>query len=270
MHMHSVPNASGVYQILCVPTGKVYVGSSINMAERWWEHRWDLRRQTHHSRYLQRAWDKYGDEAFEFSVLENIDDQNLLMEREQLWMDITRCYERDYGYNLSREVGTTRGVKPSEETRAKMSAARKGKPKSMAHVFNQAASVAAEWILITPNGEILFIKNLNAFCRQMNLSAPALCEVASGHHKSHKGWRCIRPDSQDLEAQIARARAYIPQYSGPKSYIVTSPDGDVLRIHGLSAFCRRMSLSSGAMCNVANGKLSHHKGWKCCHIDEDI
>ena len=163
--MHSVSKASGVYQILCVPTGKVYVGSSLNIAERWWEHRWDLRRQTHHSRYLQRAWDKYGEEAFEFSVLEYVDNQDVLMEREQAWMDMTRCYERDYGYNLSREVGTTRGVKHSNEARAKMSAARKGKPKSLAHITNQAASVAGEWILITPNGEELYIKNLNAFCR---------------------------------------------------------------------------------------------------------
>jgi excinuclease UvrABC nuclease subunit len=53
--MHSVPNASGVYQILCVPTGKVYVGSASNLRIRWREHRWALNRGTHHSEYLQRA-----------------------------------------------------------------------------------------------------------------------------------------------------------------------------------------------------------------------
>ena len=68
---------SGVYQILCIPTAKIYVGSSLNISERWWEHRWDLRRGTHHSRYLQRAWDKYGEEAFVFSILEYVEDPDL-------------------------------------------------------------------------------------------------------------------------------------------------------------------------------------------------
>ncbi len=261
---------SGVYQILCIPTAKIYVGSSLNISERWWEHRWDLRRGTHHSRYLQRAWDKYGEEAFVFSILEYVDDPDLLMEREQVWMDTTRCYERNYGYNLSRQVGTTRGVQLSKETRAKMSAARKGKPKSPIHVANQAASLAEKWLLISPSGEEVTIINLNAFCRQMNLSATALSEVAKGNRKSHKGWRCIQRDTPDFEKRTAEARAYIPQPSGPKSYLVISPDGHTMRIHGLLAFCRLMGLNQGAMFRVVNGKLKHYKGWKCCHVDEDV
>jgi group I intron endonuclease len=65
--MYSIPTESGVYQILCVPTGKAYVGSAVNLAKRWQEHRWMLRRGQHHSQYLQRAWDKYGETAFAFS-----------------------------------------------------------------------------------------------------------------------------------------------------------------------------------------------------------
>lgn len=59
---------SGIYQILCKPTGKVYIGSAVWIAKRKRHHREALLAGKHHSQYLQKAWDKYGPEAFEFSI----------------------------------------------------------------------------------------------------------------------------------------------------------------------------------------------------------
>ena len=62
--------AVGVYAITCLPTGKQYIGSAAQSFRiRWNLHRSRLRRGIHHSRYLQRAWVKYGEDAFEFRVL---------------------------------------------------------------------------------------------------------------------------------------------------------------------------------------------------------
>lgn len=63
-----IPRTSGVYQILCLPTGKVYVGSAVDLYGRWRDHRRYLRQGIHHNKYLQAAWDKYGEESFEFWV----------------------------------------------------------------------------------------------------------------------------------------------------------------------------------------------------------
>src|SRR4051794_5191752 len=93
-HMHSIRGASGVYQILCVPTGKVYIASSVDLYDRWQEHRWALHRGIHHSQYLQRAWNKYGETVFAFSVLELVSTE-LLLEAEQRWIDKTCCCERE-------------------------------------------------------------------------------------------------------------------------------------------------------------------------------
>jgi hypothetical protein len=63
------PRSPGIYQILCIPNGKIYIGSAIDLRARWEQHRHSLRRRDHRNRHLQQAWDKYGESNFEFSVL---------------------------------------------------------------------------------------------------------------------------------------------------------------------------------------------------------
>lgn len=130
----------GVYAITLGKDGRTYVGSSVNVRRRWTVHRWSLNGGRHHSRHLQRAWDKYSPNDFEFELLEECD-QNQLVEREQHWID--RLYP-DFNMTLvagvktflgkhhteetKRKIAAThRGMKASMETRAKMSAAHTGK-----------------------------------------------------------------------------------------------------------------------------------------------
>ncbi len=120
---------TGVYGIRHKTGGKIYVGSCSKKAgikARWVQHVRELNKGEHHSRYLQRAWDKHGEDAFEFVVLEACSPRRCL-EREQWWMDHYQCYEAEYGYNMSRVAGNCTGVKHSEVTRAKIGAAIKGK-----------------------------------------------------------------------------------------------------------------------------------------------
>lgn len=66
-----------VYRILNVATDMFYVGSTSNHRRRKWEHWSQLKHGTHHCAPLQRAWDTYGEDAFEFEVLEECDDNQL-------------------------------------------------------------------------------------------------------------------------------------------------------------------------------------------------
>lgn len=76
---------SGVYMIRCVKTGHCYIGSSRNIRKRWERHRNECANNNHHNSWLQRAWIKYGAEAFEFLVLEECGENRV--EREQHYMD---------------------------------------------------------------------------------------------------------------------------------------------------------------------------------------
>ncbi len=117
---------SGIYQILCKPTGKVYVGSAVWLAKRKRHHKEALLAGNHHSRYLQRAWDKYGMDAFVHVVLEYCDKKKLT-DREQHYIDLFRSADFRYGFNLQPRAHSNLGMVMSPGARAKISAMRKVK-----------------------------------------------------------------------------------------------------------------------------------------------
>lgn len=118
---------SGIYRIYCTASGKSYLGSALNLSDRFIRHRYLLSVGKHHSVRLQNAWDKHGAEAFEFRVLEYVEKAEDLTIREQVWLDREKTYTRDRGYNVHRKARSSLGVKRRPETREKMSAWQKGR-----------------------------------------------------------------------------------------------------------------------------------------------
>lgn len=62
-----------VYCIEHLASERAYVGSTISISDRWTNHRWHLRKNTHHALKLQALWNKYGQDGFKFRVLEEKD-----------------------------------------------------------------------------------------------------------------------------------------------------------------------------------------------------
>jgi group I intron endonuclease len=138
---------SGIYKITCLPTGKIYIGSSIHINVRWNIHKHQLRKNTHDNPYLQRAWDKYGENNFKFEIIE-ISKPNLLTENELKWFKKTNCCNPKFGFNIGKNPDRTMlgrfhtkesrlkisiarsGTIASKETKLKMSLAAKGRKKS--------------------------------------------------------------------------------------------------------------------------------------------
>ena len=120
--MESIPRTSGVYQILCTPTGKMYIGSAVNLRRRKNDHWMNLRNKQHGNPYLQNAWNKYGEDALEFSVIELVLSP-FLTAREQYWMDRLHVCDRKKGFNILSTAGSPFGSKASDETRQRMRAA---------------------------------------------------------------------------------------------------------------------------------------------------
>jgi group I intron endonuclease len=64
----------GIYKIENIFEGKVYIGESSNIEERWIKHKEDLNNNCHHSWKLQKDWNEYDDETnFKFEIIEEID-----------------------------------------------------------------------------------------------------------------------------------------------------------------------------------------------------
>lgn len=215
-----IPHLSGIYQIRCIPNGKIYIGSAVDIYDRCEHHRSSLRRGNHINAHLGAAWDKYGEENFEFSVLELAEPTRLLL-LEQEWLDQTKSYERERGFNIYSTA------------------------------YSPGEANAKIWEgFIDPDGNEVTIKNLFDFCRQNNLDFPSMHRLAKGESKlkSYKGWS---------HRNSIRQREYKKTYNG----FIDPKGEPVGPITNLAAFCRKNNLDNTHMVAVAHGRIYSHRGW---------
>jgi group I intron endonuclease len=98
-----------IYKIINTINNKFYVGSTANTVERFRTHRNRLRRGKHHTKHLQAAWDKYGEAAFVFHVIEEVPIDKSLQEAEEVWL--SNHVGKSYCYNTSLHAAAPwRGV----------------------------------------------------------------------------------------------------------------------------------------------------------------
>ena len=116
---------AGVYGIINLFNGKIYIGSAKYIKGRFSWHYRALENGKHHSRLLQRAWDKYGEDSFVFFIIEHR--ETWLLHREQYWMDRLTSYNFDCGYNIYPKAGSPANVKLTEEHKRKIGEAGKGR-----------------------------------------------------------------------------------------------------------------------------------------------
>lgn len=117
------PIIIGIYKIINLLNGKVYIGQSINIYQRWLSHKSHLRAGTHHGDHLQNSWNKYGEKKFKFEILIQCTIE-LLDKLEDFY--ITKYNSTDYNFGYNTELP---GKRFSEKTKKKMSLAKKGNPK---------------------------------------------------------------------------------------------------------------------------------------------
>lgn len=78
----------GIYKITCTGNNEFYIGSSLNVDERIYQHRCDLKHNRHHSTFMQRSYNKYGAESFVFDIIAEFKEctDELLREIEYLYI----------------------------------------------------------------------------------------------------------------------------------------------------------------------------------------
>lgn len=136
---------SGIY-IIESPSGKIYVGSSVDVLKRWKDHIWKLNKGVHHSRHLQNAANKYGIGNLTFTKILSCGNE-FLIEYEQIIMDdrkpaynilpfarsplghiFTEAHRLALSKSLTGRVSPNKGKKMSHEQKIKISKSKKGIP----------------------------------------------------------------------------------------------------------------------------------------------
>jgi len=115
-----------IYRITNMANGKFYIGSADSFARREWQHKYALRRNEHKNPHLQAAWNKYGEEMFVFEIVETIPEGEDQLVWEDKWL--RECVGKTDCYNVNTLATAPRlGITLSEESKAQLSANRKGK-----------------------------------------------------------------------------------------------------------------------------------------------
>lgn len=150
-------NESGIYIIKNLVNNKIYVGqTTMKFIKRFWHHRWMLANNKHDNEHLQKAWNKYGSNNFEFSVVYVRQNNECLNSKEIEY--ITQYNSIQNGYNIQSggnvilceyipassrkrvgEINRKRllGSKLSEKTKMKMSKSRQGSKNGFAKLTEQ-------------------------------------------------------------------------------------------------------------------------------------
>lgn len=131
---------SGIYRITCLANLKIYIGSTSNFERRFKTHKTTLRNNKHRNPHLQSSFNKYGEAAFNYEIVEFCDESSLKAV-EQLWIDKTECYLREIGFNNCRLSDRPLGYKHTEASKKIMSAKKKGVKQSLNAIAERAKSL---------------------------------------------------------------------------------------------------------------------------------
>lgn len=217
-----------IYCIHNLTTGKKYIGQTVEKLQRRILRHFRTINETKISRAIQ----KYSKYNFVYGILEEVENINLLDEREKYWIQYYDTVNN--GFNIKEGGKCSRGFKQSqssiekrrqkllgktlsEEHKQKLSKAHEGKVLSKETVDKMIVYKTGRnltesckekiskshckntYELENKNGMVLIIKNLAKFCRDNNFSQSYFTRILKGQRKTYKGWSIKKLDSGQEE-----------------------------------------------------------------------
>ena len=278
----------GIYMIKNKVNGKMYIGQSVYIEKRWRDHKECLRgNQNKPNKHLQSAWNKYGEDNFEFTIICECDESQLdTMEID--YIAKLNTYDPDFGYNKTYGGG---GSRATEETKEKMSEAQKGKNNPMygkhhseeakrklseAHKGKTLSEETKTKISEAHKGENNpFYGKQHSEESKRKMSAAQKGRTFSEEHKKNlseslKG----RPFSEEHKRKIRENHASVkgknnPMYGklgakNPSSIPVVqlTLDGELVNIYGSAHEAERSGFNNSSISQCCKGRVKTHKDCK--------
>ena len=235
----------GVYQIRNKLDGRCYVGSSRDVRGRWKGHRHLLKGGRHHSPRLQRAWMRDGESAFEFRILEVVNEVRDLPCVEQAWIDFLHAYAPRGGYNVLPFAGRTFG--------------RKHPPERIEQIRMATKRRARSYEVVWPHGEVEIVHNLSDFCAGHGFTAHLFRAAALSGGLTSGGFR-VRKVGEPAPVLTPK----------PSKYILRHPDGREEPFRNIAEMARRIGVHDTALRDCIKGRSRHAKGFSAWPIGTSL
>ena len=171
----------GIYMIRCKPNNKIYVGQSVDISRRWKQHKVDLNSRHHSNEELQKDWDNYGEDNFEFKIVQKCKKEHL-DELEIIHVEQFKAFE--YGYNETVGGKGSFGFKHSKNTKDKMR-----KPKSEIARKNMSRTRSIKIVQLDKDMRLINTFNSSKEASEiLGFDQGHINRCCNGKRKTHKGF----------------------------------------------------------------------------------
>ena len=208
-----------IYSIKNKTLGKEYIGSTSNFPQRKRRHLTELRRNLHTNKKLQNAWNKYGAENFDFSIVEECREEDLNI-REQYYINTFKPF-----YNIRTIADRNAGIKKSRES-----------------IERQAQAIRKEVLQLDKDWNLVREWNsLREAASSLKISESNISSCCNGRIRSYKGFVWKFKDLYIPYRYNKLSSAEASRLNGQKSsksYTITYRDNTSQVIHNFSSYCR--------------------------------
>jgi len=220
----------GVYKIVNTRNGRSYYGSAKEFKRRRTGHLSSLRNNKHSNKYLQGDYNKCGEEAFEFHVIEVVSgDKAARLLCEQGFLD--QYYDgQDTCYNFAKEARTPEGTFPKDSVERRHRRSEAFRETWAKNREQMSKSLRERW-------------QDPAFRKRVTEAQKRAAKTPLGKAKIRKAIRASN-----------KACA--------KSLHLISPDGVEYKGQNIAAFCRIHELDFRQISDVVKGRRRTAGGWK--------
>lgn len=274
----------GIYCIENKVNGKKYIGQSIEIEKRWYNHINALELKYHHNIHLQRAWDKYGANSFDFYILE-LCDKDSLDEREIYFISKFDTFKN--GYNRTSGGKGVSDVIVSAETRKKIAKASTGRFHSVAtrekmrqHMLQQfqdddfvrafrenIESQMTPVCCYNQEGYICYYPNIHEAAKAIGAEPTNVCKVLKGKHKTCNGYTfCYEYEvltADDLKDRYTLRKSESPHDAHKKAKVeMFNLQGESIGIYNsIKEISEKYNIDASSISKVCRGKLKQTYGY---------
>ncbi len=242
---------SGIYVIRNKINNKIYIGSAVNLQNRFWIHFSKLRANNHVNKHLQASFNKNGENSFTFNLLELVEDKDQLINREQHYIDTLQPH-----YNIAKQAGRPPEIEWTDEMRVKHSQVMRNRvlpEESKQRMIDALDRGRANYFARPIEERLEHGRRISEALTGRTLSEEhrKKCAIANLGNKH----------TEETKQAIREANS--------NKYIAISPDSVRYEINdGLLVFGQQYGLDESALASCARGEYKHHKGWQCFRVED--